>query len=126
MLQDPSIDPALKARIRANITEKKRGFSRMLTTCSIEQLKESGLVPPDSSAKQAKRLINEKHDQLVDAMYNLMAEGDRVAPWEEQWFRKALFYLPPKEFRRRHPGMNEATQNGSLMAGYDDDKLETV
>lgn len=126
MLKDPTLDPGYKARIKKNIDEKKRAFSKILTTLSVQELKDQGLVPENVSAKQAKRLVNENHDELVGLMYDLMITGDGAAANEEQWFRKTLFFLPPKELRGRHTGMTEEITSGPGLVAYKHGQLETV
>lgn len=125
MLGRPDIEPGLKAKLKSVIAEKRKDYSRILRSASIGELQELCILPAGISMNDAKHMIDEKHDELVDQLQNLL-ESDMGKSFEERWFKKMMFYLPPMELRQRHPGMQEAVLSFRSVFRYDQSKLDKV
>lgn len=110
------VPPAIVSMMKQEMDERRQQFAKALDSYSPNDLRMMGLVSPDTSAKEAKRLIQANRDELVERMMQNYLEG----PPEEKWYKKMKIFLPPPELRPRHTKFVELAEGAKVGGIFGD------
>ena len=80
---------------------------RVRTRIGRRDLTRSGLLPPGTSVRTGRAIIEQNIEMIVDQMQK-MVMGGKVPTLEMDWYKALKVYVPPKELRARHPGFDAA------------------
>lgn len=98
---------ALQRKIEETKAEQRREMEESLRAMTDDMIMDFPFVPPGASPGQARALLEQNIDSLVDTLQESYTKG-RITGYEEIWYERTKVFLPPWAFRPFHDGFVDA------------------
>ena len=112
----PGASPQWTQMINERENSQRETIKNAFLNMSDADLMASKLIPPGASPAQARALLRDNMDVLVDEMQK-MTRGKTLPTYEVDWYKVMKVFVPPDELIARHPGFGTAfgqVRNGTV------------
>ncbi|KAI0366568.1 hypothetical protein BV20DRAFT_1055566 [Pilatotrama ljubarskyi] len=106
-LQQASENGDMQRELRDGFLQQRQMFEAMFRDLPGDKLVQLPWLPQGMSVPEARAYVEAHMEDLVSKMQQLTTTG-RVSTYEQEWFKRTMVFLPPRELRDRHPGFEVA------------------
>lgn len=106
ILNNPDISPEFRDMLQSGIDGKRQQMGAMLDTLDDAQIAQMGFVEPGAGPAQARALLAEQREAIIDFLIDSEVDGNVAAKTdkEQEWYQIMKTFVPPVELWSRHPG----------------------